>query len=312
MDSTIKVTIQNLKSTFNAVHFYNRHGVTFWNQDMDGTSIRLICISALVSLSVSVNTTSPHNCGNTTLTATDIHQYLQSPGYPDGYRNNDSCVWTITTELDYMRVQLIVEDDGVEYGLTCNHDFGKAFDGPSIKAPLLAAWCNEKTPDVKSSGQVMTVQFYADAYGTFRGFKAQFFQTNEIDACGGNVDVMSFLPRIQTLISPRYPHGYESDMECVWILQAMGGTKIRIQVLNTSLEATSRSSPKCHDFVAIQDGQTKCSSELGRFCGSDTPTFISTGPYVRIVFHSDKSIEHHGFRLQFDSGLFYCKCLYGY
>ncbi|XP_046553786.1 cubilin-like [Haliotis rubra] len=269
-----------------------------------GISLMCICVSALVSLSVSENATSVHTCGNTTLTATDKPQYLQTPGYPNGYRDNDSCVWTIKAELDYMKVQLIVEDDGVEYGLTCNHDFGKAFDGPSVKSPLLATWCNEKTPEVKSSGHVMTVQFYADWYATFRGFKAKFFQTNEIDSCGGNVDVMSFLTRIQTLVSPGYPHGYRSDMECVWILQAMGGSRIRIQVLNTSLEATSTSSTKCHDFVAVHDGQTECSSELGRFCGSDTPTLISSGPYVRIGFYSDKSIEHQGFRLQFDSGLF--------
>ncbi len=41
-------------------------------------------------------------------------------------------------------------------------------------------------------------------------------------------------------------------MESVWSLLAEGGTRIWIQVVNTTGEATS--STKCHDFIAVHDG----------------------------------------------------------
>ncbi|XP_046553798.1 cubilin-like isoform X2 [Haliotis rubra] len=242
------------------------------------------------------------NCGSRFLNATTNRQFLQSPGYPVRYQNNEDCRWTITASSPNMMVRIEVIDSDIESNdrsyVTCRYDHATAYDGPSIFNDTLSSWCGPSRPTFQSTGSAVTFHFHTDTATAKRGFKLAYFETNEPYHCGGTLNVTT--TDITTLTSPNYPGPYPNRQECIWTIHAPANTNIEAKVRNALFESPSQCT---YDFLEIHDGVSTSTSNAGKFCGDDTD-YISSGHIITVRFHSDSSTRRKGFQMQLKAGHF--------
>lgn len=99
-----------------------------------------------------------------------------------------------------------------------------------------------------------------------------------------------------TFMSPGFPNKYPQEVECSYFFHATPEGRIKISFDYFNLEV--RSDKGCQfDFIEIHYVNDEgFKSEVGRFCGSDTPEeFVSLQPKMEIVFKSDSTKEQNGF-----------------
>ncbi|XP_046553787.1 bone morphogenetic protein 1-like [Haliotis rubra] len=243
------------------------------------------------------------DCGSQFLHATTNRQFLQSPGYPVRYPNNEDCRWTITASTPNMMVRIEVIDSDIEsydrLYLTCRYDHVTAYDGPSIFNDTLSSWCGPSRPTFQSTGSAVTIHFHTDASTAKRGFKLAYFETNERYHCGGALNITT--TDYTTITSPNYPGPYPNNQECSWTIHAATNTNIEAKVRNALFESTSQCT---YDFLEIYDGVRTSSSSAGRFCGDDDTDYISSGHIITVRFHSDSGTRNKGFQMQLKAGHF--------
>ncbi|XP_046553794.1 deleted in malignant brain tumors 1 protein-like [Haliotis rubra] len=242
-----------------------------------------------------VSPTPVPQCGTTDLTAGTSYQYLQSPGYPNAYPNNDQCVWTITASTSSKVVKIVVLDSVLEGGSDCPYDFVKVYDGRSTSSRMIQVWCDVMRPTVQSSGRYMTLMFKSDNSNTYKGFRLKYFEAD--GSCGGQLSAVSY---DQYMTSPGYPQNYQNNMDCIWTLTT-DMSDIKIDVLDSDIESASSCD---YDYVEVYDGSSTNSDVIGKFCGTQEPTYVSSGTTVTIKFHSDNSNTEKGFRLSYTGGTF--------
>lgn len=96
-----------------------------------------------------------------------------------------------------------------------------------------------------------------------------------------------------TLGSPNYPDYYPARKDCVWLLTATPGHRIKITFQAFELEPH----PECsYDHLDFYDGPSPESPSLGRFCGSKLPhPIVASGNQLYMTFRSDASVQRSGF-----------------
>ena len=109
--------------------------------------------------------------------------------------------------------------------------------------------------------------------------------------------------------SPQYPDSYPPGVECIWTVSASAGSLVSLNFESFNLEA----SDNCNsDYVDVyEDGPH--GDHVGRYCGSDVPTNITSANTLWIKFNSDNTgtgpgfIAHynllHGSRLSGSAGV---------
>ncbi|XP_067667453.1 cubilin-like [Haliotis asinina] len=237
-------------------------------------------------------TTAPYSCGNQ-LTASTTTDYLRSPNYPLGYQNNEDCQWKITTSEKNIRVEFI--EMSLQGGRNCDHDYVAVYDGSSTSTQMLGKLCSTATPSFTSSGSSVFIHFHTDASESHNGFKIKYTAGN-FSVCGKtDLKASDFISNIK---SPEYPYYYPRNTECVWKISADSGFTVRLAVSESSL---TNSSGCVNDYVQVYDGPSVSSASLGRFCGIQTPTYISSGRYMTVKFHSNGVNSDKGFKLLYTS-----------
>ncbi|XP_021357854.1 tolloid-like protein 1 isoform X2 [Mizuhopecten yessoensis] len=99
-----------------------------------------------------------------------------------------------------------------------------------------------------------------------------------------------------TFMSPGFPNKYPQEVECSYFFHATPEGRIKISFDYFNLEV--RSDKGCQfDYIEIHYVNDEgFKSEVGRFCGTDTPEeFVSLQPKMEIVFKSDSTKEQNGF-----------------
>ncbi|XP_066290131.1 low-density lipoprotein receptor-related protein 12-like [Branchiostoma lanceolatum] len=94
--------------------------------------------------------------------------------------------------------------------------------------------------------------------------------------------------------SPNYPHDYQNNMSCDWIITIpnMVGVVIQLRFVDFALE----NSPAT-DYVTVYDGDNEDEDELGVYYGSNPSIGVieSSGPHMLVRFHSDNFGTNRGF-----------------
>ncbi|KAI5096270.1 enteropeptidase isoform X2, partial [Silurus meridionalis] len=107
---------------------------------------------------------------------------FSSPNYPHSYRHNASCVW-ILHATQGQNIQLHFQD----FSLEAAYDLLEVRDGVEPNSTLLSVLTGTRDfPDIFSTGSEMTVMFYSDSTGSYRGFLANFstgFNLGQAVAC---------------------------------------------------------------------------------------------------------------------------------
>lgn len=106
---------------------------------------------------------------------------IQSPNYPDEYKSNKECVWSIKTSSNY-QVALRFHSFELEANENCAYDFIEIRDGGQETAPLLGKFCGSKLPtELHSSGNELWLRFVSDGSVEKGGFSASYVR--EYDEC---------------------------------------------------------------------------------------------------------------------------------
>eukprot|EP00062_Callorhinchus_milii_P019503 gi/632974159/ref/XP_007903517.1/ PREDICTED: uncharacterized threonine-rich GPI-anchored glycoprotein PJ4664.02-like [Callorhinchus milii] len=102
-----------------------------------------------------------------------------------------------------------------------------------------------------------------------------------------------------TFQSPGYPQSYPSDMDCIWVIEALPEDLVQLEFTVMSIE---RHRTCKYDYVIVYDGKGPNKVEMGRFCGSEVPATLQTSSNtMTIVMQSDSSVELEGFSAQFNT-----------
>ncbi|KAE8606286.1 hypothetical protein XENTR_v10010660 [Xenopus tropicalis] len=209
--------------------------------------------------------------------------FSSSPSY---YPNNQNCSWLIRIPLDKVLLQFSAFD--VQSTRGCTADYIRVFDGPSRSSPLLLdRTCgSHQLPSLVGSGNVMLVEFVTDAAVSATGFKASYSTVS----CGGTLTVPG-----GNFSSPGYTEHepYPPFSDCTWTMIAPVGYKVRLNVLDVSVEYSSSCQ---YDSIEIRDGTVPTAQQLVKKCGTgNIPTVTSSQNSLLLRFYSDSSDESTGF-----------------
>ncbi|XP_044127231.1 embryonic protein UVS.2-like [Bufo gargarizans] len=106
-------------------------------------------------------------CGGTFYTP---ERNFTTPGYPNSYRPNMNCNYTITAPVG-KKISLTVTDFQTEGDRYCLHDYLKIVDGSTWKGPF----CGNRTiPSFTSGSNTLLLTFVSDGSIQFKGFQASY------------------------------------------------------------------------------------------------------------------------------------------
>ncbi|XP_071111138.1 scavenger receptor cysteine-rich domain-containing protein DMBT1-like [Haliotis cracherodii] len=101
-----------------------------------------------------------------------------------------------------------------------------------------------------------------------------------------------------TVRSPGYPSvAYPSNLNCWWKIDASNkDNSVIVKVADSYIET----SPNCtYDSLSFYDGPDSTGTPLGRLCGRNLTTVMSSGRSIYIVFKTDGTNQFKGFLLDF-------------
>ncbi|XP_046553795.1 deleted in malignant brain tumors 1 protein-like [Haliotis rubra] len=114
------------------------------------------------------------------------------------------------------------------------------------------------------------------------------------DSC--NVEIVS--SRTPTNVtSPGYPFmAYPNNLHCWWRIDASdSGNSVIVRVLDSYIESSTNCA---YDSLSFYDGRDATGPSLGRLCGQNRTSVISSGRSIYIVFKTDGSNQYKGFLLE--------------
>ncbi|XP_066539114.1 cubilin [Hoplias malabaricus] len=224
-------------------------------------------------------------CGGTLTTSVGS---FTSPSYPLPYHPNAECYWHIKVNAG-SNIELRFEDFHLEASSDCYFDYLAVYDGNSTNARELAKLCGNQIPSpITSSKEHLYVKLRTDSVINAGGFVASY-----ISSCQGVVIANQTSGVIE---SQNFPNNYPHDSRCTWTIQSTMGNTINYTFTAFDLETTSAS---CfYDYLELYDGPNTQAPLIGRFCGSvPPPANTTTSRNLHVVFHSDLSVTHTGFRM---------------
>ena len=113
-------------------------------------------------------------------------------------------------------------------------------------------------------------------------------------ACGGNLTSPS-----GTIQSPYFPNNYPHKKSCTWTITVPRGNAITLRFPVFDIEPSTNC---IYDYIAAYNGPSRTSPYMGRFCGSNPPTAITSSMNeLTLVFNTDGSDSFRGFRATYTS-----------
>ncbi|XP_009578092.1 PREDICTED: CUB domain-containing protein 2 [Fulmarus glacialis] len=195
---------------------------------------------------------------------TGLSGEITSPRYPESYPNDAECRWSIGGAGGGSPLTLVFADFQVEGGQGCGFDYVALFDGPTTAAPRLGRYCGSTHPP-------RTVSSPRECQEVFTAIKGNFS-------------------------SPQYPNFYPNNLKCQWSIQLPPGYRVKVFFLDMELEGRSSLTGGCdYDHLAAFDGGTESGSLLGRWCGQESPTPVTSRcNQVLLVLHTDRNTAKRG------------------
>ncbi|XP_067666014.1 cubilin-like [Haliotis asinina] len=239
-------------------------------------------------------------------TATPDVSRLDSPNYPNSYQRNVRRFWVIggSSNSDVVTIQRAPTYGSTKKPCRNRHDTLAVYDGTSERDLLLGYFCHADLPldaplVFQSSGQFVYLSLFSSDSIVESGYSGTFSLTYSSGsaqrAClPGEIESLEAKEYWQYL---KYPirGDYPKHAHCEWRLWTDNSTVV-VEVILSNMEE----SYSCkYDAVRVYDGYSTLSPETGVFCGTQTPTFHSTGRYLFLLFVSDDVNQGSGFSLRY-------------
>lgn len=228
-------------------------------------------------------------------------KYLLSPNYPHFYGSNLSCSWLIQSGSIGRSMYLDVVDSDIEYSEGCQKDYVEIYLGLSRDAPIFSRWCGGTRRKFYTYNfyNYLFVHFHTDSAFSGRGFQLSYYLVQTDSVCSESISVTVVRNSWHELTSPYYPTVYEGNVTCTWVIESQHPNDlIEMQVVESEIE---ESIGCIYDYVTIYDGHNKEAKVLRRWCGKETPHFLSSQSAFVIEFFTDNSYEYKGFKIRLRS-----------
>ncbi|XP_076457699.1 scavenger receptor cysteine-rich domain-containing protein DMBT1-like [Babylonia areolata] len=214
-----------------------------------------------------------------------------------GYPNDALCRFLLTSAQERDAVEVEVQGRMVGRGAdVCEGDYIIFYDGANTSTPVLARWCgalNRRTTVTSSGHQLLAVVVSDQHDNRYDGFTLEYYAVPASGRCAHRTQLTVNSTK-QELASPNYPFYYPINSYCEWLLTAEEGEEVVVKVLKTEMEGD------CSDMVRVYDGKEKSlEKSLGRWCGGETPEFVSTGRHLLLIFSANDRWNSGGFKLEF-------------
>jgi len=223
-------------------------------------------------------------CGGT---LTSDSGTITSPNWPSAYSRRATCTWLVklprTERISYQVTQLVV----VGQPAKCR-SYLELHDGPSEASPIIGKFCSQSVmANAVTTSNNLFVKFVTDGSGSL-------FRLGYTTPCGGNLTSPS-----GTIQSPYFPNNYPHKKSCTWTITVPRGNAITLRFPVFDIEPSTNC---IYDYIAAYNGPSRTSPYMGRFCGSNPPTAITSSMNeLTLVFNTDGSDSFRGFRATYTS-----------
>ncbi|XP_067863171.1 cubilin [Heptranchias perlo] len=209
-----------------------------------------------------------------------------SPNYPNGYSNNQECIYTITVENN-KQIMLNFTDFNLEGYQTCISGYVEIRNGGYETSPVVGQYCGTKAPPlITSHSNRLWIKFKSDNIFQYHAFMAHWDGTST--GCGAALTTST-----GSFTSPNYPMPYSHNAECYWLIQTSAGSVIGLQFEQFHLDSSAECS---YDYLAVYNGNDISSQLLAKLCGNQMPApILSTRNTMYIKLRTDSSVTAGGF-----------------
>ncbi|KAE8613612.1 hypothetical protein XENTR_v10007785 [Xenopus tropicalis] len=238
---------------------------------------------------------------------------IESPNYPDNYHDDLHCQWRVIAPVGKI-IRLDLQDLKTEKDASGCQDRLLVYNGIGECKSLLGDFCGDiGTVSFKSEASEITLIFTSNSQVTRKGFSLNYsfwdkqagskqLEGNATSVGCPSLDLLrpeSMEPGSAKLESPNFPNLYPNGMDCQWIMYSKYGKKLQVQILYLNLEDSLHCA---WDYLNIYDGPNNGSHLLASLCGhKKNLIFQSSGTFVTLHFHSDKSVVDWGFKIKYGS-----------
>ncbi|XP_055914618.1 cubilin homolog isoform X2 [Eupeodes corollae] len=215
---------------------------------------------------------------------------FNSPGYPNPYPVNTECRWQIETEVG-KAIELVFTEIDIELSVNCTEEHIEVWNTPQMSHSI-GRFCGKRNNlTITGSGHSMYIQFRGSSFISGRGFKAKY---KTVDSkCGGNLILHE-----GTILSPNYPHNYDSNLHCVWYVEVSQHSTMTLTIEELDLEESYHCGM---DSLKIYQGATE-EDPWKTLCSGNLPVenkFQTVSNSATIVFDTDDDTEFKGFKISF-------------
>ncbi|CAG2164515.1 unnamed protein product [Oppiella nova] len=228
-----------------------------------------------------------------------------SYGYPDHYRNNLFCTYTIDRRnADYCYVELEFEDFELQDSDNCEADFLQVEDQRFCSDTLRLT---KRTIPFEGKDKGIVMMFRTDESKTKRGFLIKYKQlecTNDVVQEKASLPESAILPMPHSkcdyvftdkefmIQSENYSRSYANNLECSYYVRK-NSTKVCYLEL-TFIKFDVEASPECqYDYLEVGNTVRLC----GTLQTETVRTYIFDTNEKILRFHSDASNNRNGFLL---------------
>lgn len=217
---------------------------------------------------------------------------------------HNKCVWIIGVQKG--NIELVFQDKFHVTSLQkdCRENYVLVQDGRYSTSPTLGKFCGTSRPyPVYSGGQYLRVTLHSSNTGVNMDhfFKAQYNLINakpslqtRSDCKDGDIFLKD--PNGGSFQTPRYPVQYPRDLNCIWKIEVGQNNKIILRFRDFDVEGDSQDCPDDSDYAKVYNGLASWSPIIGRYCGKETPSSITSKANVlRIEFRSNAQYAGRGF-----------------
>lgn len=174
---------------------------------------------------------------------------------------------------------------------SCDEEYIKIYNGPSINSPQLAKICGNNSEQFYTRTSQLFMQYHSNIANNQTKFTLA--ATSVLNVCGGQVH-----KSIQRISSPGNG-SYPMNMECIWDLIPDAGYTVNMSFVDRFYLEDSVNCTK--DSVELQDLVGGQWVSLGKFCGRAQPgRFLSSESKLRVIFKSDDRISGDGFMIKWE------------
>lgn len=228
---------------------------------------------------------------------------LVSYSYPDSYRNNLFCTYTIDRRnADYCYVELDFEDFELQHSDKCEADYlqveDQRFCGDALKK-------SKRVIPFEGREKGVVLLFRTDSSKTKRGFLIEYRQlecTNDVVQQKASLPHSAVLPvphsqcdyvfadKQFVIRSENFSKGYANNLECSYYVKRNSSQVCYLELTFVTFDVEA--SPECqYDYLEVGNTVRLC----GTLQTETVRTYIFDGSEKILKFHSDASNNRNGF-----------------